>query len=122
MQNVRSSKRIYGNVSISYDIDKPNASAVNKSAITPIIVRATANRTYSYTFTELITATPPYTYRNGIHSDLIKFLNINQLYTLSLTFKNSIGDDFTHLMQPGEVVTVFYNPNYDEWLFIPSIL
>jgi hypothetical protein len=122
IDDIYRSTQIIGDINILYDSIKPDASIVNNSAITPIIVRATANRTYSYTFTELITANPPYTYVNGEYSDLLKFINNNQTYTFTLILQNSIGINYSHIIQPNEVLTAFYNPIMDEWLFVSSLL
>lgn len=118
-------QRFVGNQN-SFSDSQPSASVLVGSKSNPILAKLTQNRTWSYTLTELVGATPSYQYAGGEYSDLIKIVNVGQTYVLTLQLQNSGSVGYEYIIQPGESLCAFYSPSggsgSGEWLYAPSLL
>jgi hypothetical protein len=113
-----------GNTASSFDSTAPTPLQLTGSSGSPLLVKPTADRTYTYTWNEI---TQPgqgnYQWTPGTFSSLIKLLNISQSYTLTLSLQNSGGSAYLYVVQPGESIVAFYDATGSgAWIFASSVI
>lgn len=116
---------IYTDLNTTYDT-QPSASVMTNSKNSPILASLTQNQTWGYALTDLTGATPPFTYQQGVYSDVLKVINLSQLYNLTLNLQNSANDQYQYVVQPGESICAYYTPQTGvgsgAWIFSASVL
>lgn len=116
---------IYADLNTTYDT-APSETVMANSKNSPVFASLTQARTWSYSFGQLTGATPPFSYQGGTYSDVLKVINIGQLYALTLSITNQASTNFNYVVQPGESICAYYNPSANAgqgaWVFSASVL
>lgn len=111
---------------VQYD-SAPGATYLIASRDYPIIASLTQARIWGdggvYSLTNL-TSDPgvTYNYITNVYSDVLKIINKNNGYTLTLKLGDSASNDNIYIVQPGESIATFYDGGNNAWVFTSSVL
>jgi hypothetical protein len=111
---------------IQYDT-APGVTYLIGSRDYPIIANLTQARTWgdasAYSLGNL-TSDPgvTYSYITNVYSDVLKIINKNNGYTLTLKLGDNASNEESYIVQPGESIATFYDAANDNWIFTASVL